>query len=468
LASDGDVMCTQNECVCANGHGLTGESCVANGHHGCASCSATFNLANGACISADCDKGSFKATEDATECTENECECAHGQGLMGDMCDANGDLGCASCNTGFELLDGACSCPKGSFLASDDATECTQNTCVCDYGKGLTGDSCSSNGEADCASCDLGFELQGGACSCPKGSFVASDDATECSENECACPHGEGFLGDLCATHGEVSCESCNTGFELFDGTCSCPKGSFLASNAATECTQNTCVCDHGQGLTGKLCSANGDSGCASCATSFILHTGACGCPKGESLNDGNAVCTVKQCACPHGQGSTGASCPSNGSDHCASCNENFSLSNGVCACEKGRVMSDDECVPLLCDADEHVKNNGCKRCAPGFSNSAGDDATGGDTHCSTSSPSPSPVPSASPSVESDGVSSSPSPAPVPSASPSVGSDGVSTTSPSPSTGGDDGDDKIITSSAPALSISMSIYLAAYFASWRL
>lgn len=74
-------------------------------------------------------------------------------------------------------------------------------------------------------------------------------------ENTCSCPNGVAAAGISCTKHNSVLCASCESGYDLFGGSC----------------TLRTCTCTNGEGSVGAACPGDGQEDCASCAVAYEL-----------------------------------------------------------------------------------------------------------------------------------------------------------------------------------------------------
>jgi len=320
-----------SQCECPHGTAHSGESCEVHGATSCDNCDSGFIITDGAC---GCAKGSFLADDGATTCTTNQCVCPQGTGTVGlPLCEVHGSASCDNCDSGFIMSEGACGCARGSFLADQGDSTCTTNQCECPHGTGHSGELCEVHGATSCGTCDSGFEVKDGVCGCQKGSFLASEGDTTCTMSQCECPHGTAHSGESCEVHGATSCDNCDSGFIITDGACGCAKGSFLADDGATTCTTNQCVCPQGTGTVGlPLCEVHGSASCDNCDSGFIMSEGACGCARGSFLADqGDSTCTTNQCECPHGSGHSGELCEVHGATSCDTCDSGFDMKDGAC-----------------------------------------------------------------------------------------------------------------------------------------
>jgi len=109
------------------------------------------------------------------------------------------------------------------------------------------------------------------------------------------------------------------------------------------------CKCSGGIAATGAGCPSDGAESCASCNKgSFLLKL------------PGHAMCLVNQCKCPHGTAALGSKCTREGSHACINCDYGFSLTKDgrgcaakKCKCSNGRPASSYNCP-----------KNGAERCS--------------------------------------------------------------------------------------------------------
>ena len=123
-----------------------------------------------------------------SSCEANQCTCSNGIAAVGSECPANGNAKCASCSTGFSLVDSVChenqcTCDHGVAAQESIALKMVrrnvhhalvatpnlavfgkENQCTCADGTGASGSDCPTNGEPKCASCSSGHVLVGASC----------------------------------------------------------------------------------------------------------------------------------------------------------------------------------------------------------------------------------------------------------------------------------------------------------------
>jgi len=235
-------------------------------------------------------------------------------------------------------------------------TQCDANTCTCsDAGTGAstgtpaTGASCTSDGSNICARCNAHHYFNASSSTC-----------TACPTASTLDEPGHTFA------------------------TCVCDMGHVptMTGGVVTACTPYTCTCsDAGTGAyagtpaTGASCTSDGTNICASCNANYYYNASSStctACPTGSSLDEpghtfatcvcdmghvptmtGGVVtaCTPYTCTCTDsgtgastGTPAAGASCTSDGSNICASCNAHhyFDASSNSCtACPTGSTLDE-------------------------------------------------------------------------------------------------------------------------------
>jgi hypothetical protein len=109
----------------------------------------------------------------------------------------------------------------------------------------------------------------------------------------------------------------------------------------------------------------------------FLSSSGKCvACSIGEESSGGSqAVCTAIKCNA--GQGVK--------DNQCIDCNAAAGYVPSTTVCNRMMSNSACTCVAKTCAVNERVQSHKCVACTPGTVNTAGDDATKADTHCSFS-----------------------------------------------------------------------------------
>jgi hypothetical protein len=262
---------------------------------------------------------------------------------------------CHTCNTvGVTVLE--------ECGASTDAT------CQCAQGYvGNPADSCNP-----CVGTEYQDDLGQSVCkACPDGATGTADaDAggnTGCETSTCnrpAAPTKAVIDSANCpdnAQQGSTCTLKCAPGYKrnsVTPYTCTPVQGTADATyqGGSINCTLNQCTCVNGHGSTGVACPTDGDPHCATCDAGYLLNGDAC---------------AIKACLCDNGQGAEGDACPGMGAQKCASCNSGYLLDNELftcsprmCSCENGVAASG-----ALCPSAGASK---CTTCSAGFYMSTG------------------------------------------------------------------------------------------------
>ncbi|CAD7941754.1 unnamed protein product [Amoebophrya sp. A25] len=344
------VYTPPHQCVCPHGTGAAGYDCPEDGMQKCTACNET--------------EGYYLEPASAI-CHLKNCTCANGIGSAGTECPAHAQPKCDSCHAGFH---------------SDDNTTCVKNICSCENGVPVTGADCATHMSARCATCERGYTMQMGKCvpnqckcedqngmmvgnasvgpSCPAMGENHCDACADghamlspgsCSLKQCQCENGNATSGSECPTDGMEFCSGANAGFHL--------------SSAYPPLTEaNECYCDNGSpamgGLnmssSGPMCTTHSEHNCDTCETGYRLNL----------TESGSYRCVELQCTCEFGLASTGTSCPEEGAEHCANCNEGYhkegdTCALNVCECTNGQGATGGNCT-------EHGSMM-CGECADGF-----------------------------------------------------------------------------------------------------
>lgn len=290
---------------------------------------------NGACVYESCNSG-FQIS--AKTCVPVLCRAGavascvvpHGEGRKTCQSDNNGYDACQaiSCEVGFQLQDGAC---VAVVVA------------VCELGLHRDCSTASTNGTETCNTDGSAYN----ACvfdSCKPG--YNKDHTPECVANVCnpttitPCTSGVGMGFQTCNSQGSAwgSCElnGCQSGYTLTEGVC--------VTQICSPNEESVCSFDHGTGT--KLCNTDGSS------------YGACtlvGCNSGYTMINGQCVqqaCVPGSSISCHGESGTGLkTCNSDGQAYgsCVikECDSEFKLYKGQCVSKN------------LCESDENFSCTG-------------------------------------------------------------------------------------------------------------
>ena len=182
----------------------------------------------------------FWYTNGTQICAIDECSCSNGDGFRGTKCSEDGAEFCEECdiNDGFFLNVNNLNIQfqnrsyqnlyNNGLTSLDDSVYgydwsetvngkdhidiysaiCSSRTCSCSNGSAAVGVGCPFHGEIQCDSCESGHHL-----------FETNGTKT-CKLNECDCPNGEGFKGSECQEHGtnvwnKFFCKTCDPGHSL-------------------------------------------------------------------------------------------------------------------------------------------------------------------------------------------------------------------------------------------------------------
>ena len=177
-------------------------------------------------------------------------------GLFG--CDLCSDKGvCVVCVDEFEMKGGLCGCPKGTYRVGEGCELCGPLCIDCDGPTHCI--ECIGEAEVEsgqCTACPNCLECETGVCAkCESGFFLQSGRCETCGENCELCRSAE-------------SCEACKSGSSLRSGRCeagaeNCETGSFRSGEICEPCPA-TCV----------GCASN--TFCFSCVGKFVLSDGQC------------------------------------------------------------------------------------------------------------------------------------------------------------------------------------------------
>jgi surface protein len=320
-----NIVCTNNECTCANGNAHTGAACTQHNAHICGSCYGGFRF--------NTDHSNVAHQQECVACTT----CSAGK-IKTNTCTSNENTVCYTCKAGRYATGTVCSkCAPGKFADVDGLPQCK----VCQAGQAQ-----GAEGQVTCNSCSIGFKQVGNTCQeCQAGKYQPTTGQTECLE----CPAGK------YSAAGKGICTACPEGRA---GGGSNAGGGF---NACTKCNSGTYQPTAGQSEclecpAGQLNQANGNmafTSCAKCGSGrYQSQTGQTSCPTcpTNTYADVQGSPQCKTCGeCPPGQrrdNCQGASAGQCVNDLCTAahinCNGNGSPSgllpveNCKCECNTG------------------------------------------------------------------------------------------------------------------------------------
>ena len=302
--SEPDSIIVTNASSCPSGHtklsDMSGNTSVTN---------CTTGLSSGFCTyySEPCQSGKYF---DGT--THKTC-------IAGSYCDGSGTAtpgvsGCSkacpenststsgatkcTCNTGYEMIGGACvlkTCESGYYLNGNECTVCP------------VGSYCANNIKT---ACDDGYTTDATGTTDVSQCYTTCEQ--QCTQQQCpdnaTCTHGatvttgKQYVGGTCNAE-QTMCEvniTCASGYDLIGGTCVlktcesgyylngddceiCPIGSYCANNIKTACDD------------GYTTDATGATDVSQCYTTCEQQCTQQACPDNATCTHGTAITTGKQ-----------------------------------------------------------------------------------------------------------------------------------------------------------------------------
>ena len=205
----------------------------------------------------------------------------------------------------------SCGCKQGRLCCNELRLHCRflGNTCICSNGVAQTGAGCRVDGDAKCASCDVGWTINHDQTQCKCTcvlfgiSFCARNANLVCLlpllGNICTCKNGVAQTGADCVVNGAAKCQSCNAGFTTNHPRTECIRTCVHAGNQSN-CmlfmdttlfcfAANTCTCKNGVGETGVYCPVNGAVKCESCNAGWTINDARSECIRKCFHQDANA-----------------------------------------------------------------------------------------------------------------------------------------------------------------------------------
>ena len=262
--------------------------------------------------------------ETDVDCGGSCSACGNGQ-----SCLANGDCISANCDDGTCTAGGA-SCSDNERNGNETDVDCGGSCSGC-----ANGLNCASNADCQSAYCDGGTCAESPDETCVDNTQNQDETDVDCGGNVCTpCD-----IGDSCLVHSDCSSGNCDN--EICADAPGCVDDNDCDANASCQDVAGNmeCVCDAGYTGNGLSCSdidecTDGTDDCDANATCTNNNGGfACACDAGYT-GDGVSCTDVDECA--------------NGIDNCdanATCtNEDGSFS---CACDAGYTGDGVTCTAL-------------------------------------------------------------------------------------------------------------------------
>ena len=393
--------CENGQCKCPAGTELDGVNCVdvdecARGDHICpenTDCINTSNWVFGGyqchCqvgFTSDISTGVFKCV-DIDECALNVDSC-----LTDELClNSSGSYTCAPnliedndectlgthqcpansycsdtlkrlnprgyncyCNEGYHCEG----CTTGSPFICSEIDECALGTHICTADQEcINTEGSFSCVDKQCLSLACSHSCQNGACSCPRGMALDSDQSTCSNINECAlglaeCPDNSNCVDTTLnkLTPKGYRC-LCDAGFAMNNNTCI----------DVNECSNETDNCSAHHVCQNTVGSFNCVNICQDIGCSHSCEGSQCTCPDGMSLDPNGKACTdVDECALGTHQCVPNSDCvntsvgrisPRGYNCFCSS-GFNYNYENGVFSC-----VDVDECLSSPCAEHEICSN---------------------------------------------------------------------------------------------------------------
>ena len=387
-----DADCTSGKCeggMCCHTPGGVSSRCSVCGRDGeCLNCKGfLYRLEDGQCVTRLPDPPSIpsfcvsdlmcKSYKGQKKCAKQCCKSTEG---MDDACvECNRGGGCSKCDSGYELVRGACKSKASEFCSNDgqcDSKKCKRKCCK-DKSGGMDDacEICGSDGE--CLNCMYGYFLDKGSKTC-KAIPTEEDKCDKCGlsplgfpmhckegipkEEQTCCGHQA--LQDVaclaCGDDGE--CGSCKPGFELSrEGAPGSGGGSLRPGGPPVGPPTGEAMCLPVRPPTPTFCDEDKY------------------CPKPKGAQP---TCKEQCCLTPNGLDENCEECNTDGA--CGSCKEGFRLDkDGKCTqveeekkCQGDNDCGDGKCKQECCKAggpgmedacNVCNTNGGCGGCAEGF-----------------------------------------------------------------------------------------------------
>jgi hypothetical protein len=250
--------------------------------------------------------------------------------------------------SGVACLGGAVACGDVCVQLASNADNCGACGNACAFGSICDGGRCRAEAEGcspfallcarDCID-PSSDERHCGACA------AACPSEATCVAGACACPGALTACGSLCVDtlRDNANCGACGTACvdtqTCEAGSCECPAGRELCSTRELG-VQDGAVSNlaGASSCVDPLTDAQNCGGCGNvCSGGQLCAQGACACPAGQALCDGQCVDTETS------------------ADNCGGCGNVCSggqvCGGGACACPTGQALCDGQCIDIQSDA---------------------------------------------------------------------------------------------------------------------
>lgn len=248
----------------------------------CTTCYKGWSSSNGLCVyDTPCSNGYYSNGKTCLACDISCTQCSGGD-----------PYSCTACSPNRYLHQGRCmtACPSGTYLSPDQGPVCLS----CPVGCSL----CSNYDHCQECQSHLVLHLDHCITSCPNG-FYQDKEKNTCVQCDVSC--------GSCVGSTSSSCNSCNYGFYLLEGSClkSCPEEYYARpSSRHAECQKCHHLC--------KSCSGPGQNSCTSCHYNYALIGGVClQCLLNEYYDTKAKACQPCHSNCAQCEGPTNRDCTS-------------------------------------------------------------------------------------------------------------------------------------------------------------
>ena len=364
--------------TCNNGYDLENGACV------CAD--GTYDDGNGACAACTSrapDSGACACRAGTYDDSSGGCAtCNAVTNAATVTCTSSSDSVAATCNEPFVVSGGECACRAGTY--GDGAGGCQTCGSVVNAASVV----CTSDSDQVATACDYLYELtETGACVCQSGTYAGAPDgpwAGQCVQ----CEPVDMAETVTCTSASDSVAATCRQQYTVSDGgcVCTCETGFYRGGGYGCSCQSCPAMGDYmGQISTASTtCDPDGSNPvAATCNDGFVLNAGTCSCPEGAVFSDPRRACITSctplegDCVCDAQQGGDD---PSDGCMGCLTATDNDMQAcmptctplEGDCVCDPQQMQGggppSDGCVGCLTATD-----NDMQACMP----SGGEDSQG-------------------------------------------------------------------------------------------
>ncbi len=279
-SANADRACT----TCTGIANCASATCTSSTNQTCGTCNPSFYAAGGTChaCSGACAPGQYQSLTCSANADRTCATCGAVANCTNVVCTTNADQTCNTCGNGYYRTAGgtcaACSgaCASGTYQASACSASADRTCQSCTPIANCATETCTTNANQSCATCNNGYYQNGGACSsctaaCPSGKYKTADCSTNADLQCGTCTAIAHCTNETCTSATNQACTSCDPGFDVVGGACTCHAGTLECNGACVDPLSDTQYC----GATAGCGMPTGSAGVA-CSAGEVCASGTC------------------------------------------------------------------------------------------------------------------------------------------------------------------------------------------------